>query len=281
MVSAAGNGTQVAPWDWFHVNSIQAVGANYLVNSRHHWATYLVSGADGSVIWSIAGETGGSFGALPSEGTFRWQHFVRAHNVTESSLDLSLFDNHASAIDNGTAPSRGLVYHLELPPSKAVSPELLRLINNPSQELYAESQGSYQPTLSNGNQLLGYGQIAITREYGPATDGSDLRWEAQFGGINEVQSYRGFKETWSATPADWDPSLVVEGGKAYVSWNGATEVSAWNVYAGKEDEGLRNVGTAMKQGFETVFEIPSGAEIVQVAAVQVGAEVRKSNTVLV
>jgi hypothetical protein len=257
------------------------VGPGYLVNARHHWATYFISGQDGSVIWSIEGETGGSFGPLPSDGTFRWQHFARAHNVTKTCLDLSLFDNHNSAIDNGTTGSRGLVYHLELPPSKSTSPKLLRRIETPSDELYADSQGSYEASLSNGNQLLGYGQIAITREYGPATDGSDLRWQAQFGGINEVQSYRGFKETWSATPADWDPSLVVEGGKAYVSWNGATEVSSWNVYIGKKSSKLRSVGSAAKEGFETVFDVPQGAQFVQVTAVQGETEVRKSNVVAV
>jgi hypothetical protein len=200
------------------VNSVELVGNDYLISARHHWAIYLVSGTDGSVIWSLEGETGGSFGPLPSEGTFRWQHFARAHNVTATSFDLGLFDNHNAASDNGTVGSRGLLYHLEFPASKDQSPELLRRIETPSDELYADSQGSYAAALPNGNQLLGYGQIAITREYGPATDGSDLRWQAQFGGINEVQSYRAFKETWSATPADWDPSLVVEDGKAYVSW---------------------------------------------------------------
>ena len=93
----AENGTKSAPWDWFHVNSVAAVGDDFLVNSRHCWTTYLVSGKDGSVIWHIEGETGGSFGALPSDGTFRWQHHVRAHNVTETSLDLSLFGMWPSA----------------------------------------------------------------------------------------------------------------------------------------------------------------------------------------
>lgn len=43
---------------------------------------------------------------------------------------------------------------------------------------------------------------------------------------------------------------------AYVSWNGAKGVFAWEVYAGKAQDGLRLVGreTAMK-GFETGFAV--------------------------
>jgi hypothetical protein len=275
--NTSGNGTEVAPWDFFHINAIELVDGNYLVNSRHTWSTFFVSGEDGSVIWRIQGETGGDFGPLPSNGTFRWQHFARAHNVTASSLDLALFDNHNQILDNGTTPTRGLVLHLELPPSKSYTPQVLRNIEVESQELYADSQGSYAASLSNGNQLMGYGQIPITREYGPGTDGSDLRWQAQFGGLGTVQSYRAFKLPWHATPAAWDPTLVVEDGQAYASWNGATEVTGWAVYVGSNSNSLRCVGVAQWKGFETVFTVPQGAAYLQVAAIQAGGEVRDSN----
>ncbi len=281
VTSKLSNATIEAPWDWFHINFIQLVGEDYLVNARHCWTTYLISGKDGSVIWGLEGETGRDFGSLPADGTFRWQHFARAHNVTDTSLELSMFDNHNAILDNGTVASNGLVFHLELPPSKFYMPQLLRHIETPSDPLYADSQGNYYPTLSNGNQLMGYGQIAITREYGPATDGSDLRWQAEFGGIDTVQSYRAFKGVWHGTPASWDPSLVVEDGYAYVSWNGATDVTECNVYITESSSGLAMTGKATKKGFETVFEVPSGTSTLQVGAVQNGAEVRKSNVVSV
>jgi len=34
---------QSNPYDFFHVNSIQLVGGNYLINARNYWSTYLVS----------------------------------------------------------------------------------------------------------------------------------------------------------------------------------------------------------------------------------------------
>lgn len=271
-------GSKDAPWDWFHVNSIDLVGEDYLVNGRHTWTTYAVSSQDGSVKWALHGENGGSFGALPANSTFRWQHYARAHNVTQTSLDLSLFDNHASIVDNGTAPSCGYVYHLELLPSKSYTPKVTRRIETPAEAIYASSQGSYVADLSNGNQLVGYGQIAITREYGPASDGSDLRWQAQFGDLNTIQSYRAFKALWKATPAAWNPSLVVEGGKAYVSWNGATEVIEWNVYI-TLNNGTEVQQVAARKGFETTFEVMAGAQTVQVGAVQNAEEIRKSNVV--
>lgn len=188
---SSGNGTEAAPWDYFHVNSIEAVGIDYLINARHTWTMYMVSGEDGRIVWTLEGEGGGSFGALPSDGTFKWQHFARVHNQTDTSLDVALFDNHNQALDNGTGGSRGLAYHLKLPASKAYTPQLLFKTDTEMDELFADSQGSFNAALSNGNRLVGYGQLAVTREYGPE---GDLRWQAQFGGMSEVQSYRAFKD---------------------------------------------------------------------------------------
>jgi hypothetical protein len=61
--------------------------------------------------------------------------------------------------------------------------------------------------------------------------------------------------------------------------NGATEVSGWAVYASSGDKKLKCLGVAAKKGFETSFDLPSGVDKVQVAAVQQGIEVRKSNLV--
>lgn len=48
------------PFDWFHLNSVQAVGDGYLVNSRHTWSTYAVN-SRGGVDWVIQGSKGGDF----------------------------------------------------------------------------------------------------------------------------------------------------------------------------------------------------------------------------
>ena len=189
-----------------------------------------------------------------------------------------MFDNHNSAPDNGTEPTKGIELQLTLPPSNDSSPVVTRHLTVASEELYADSQGSYSPLLQGGNQFMGYGQIAVMREYGPAPDGSDLRWEARFGAKNVVQSYRAFKQEWHATPAT-NPDLVVQANVGYVSWNGATDLTAWNVYEGTQGQQLCLAGQVAFGGFETGFNIAKSARCVQVGAVRGVAELRRSQVV--
>ena len=62
-------GSRLSPFDYFHINSVVNIGDQYLVNSRHVWSTYLLA-ANGNIEWTLQGETGGSFGALPANGQF-------------------------------------------------------------------------------------------------------------------------------------------------------------------------------------------------------------------
>jgi hypothetical protein len=57
------------PYDFFHMNSIQPVGENYLINSRQYWSTFLVN-RQGKILWEINGDTGGDFGSIPEGGQF-------------------------------------------------------------------------------------------------------------------------------------------------------------------------------------------------------------------
>ena len=77
----AGRGglNQSVPFDWFHINSVENVGNHFLVNSRHLWTTYLVT-AKGDIKWTLQGDTGGDFGALPPNG-----HFVRKKTLAHTS----------------------------------------------------------------------------------------------------------------------------------------------------------------------------------------------------
>jgi hypothetical protein len=70
-----------------------------------------------------------------------------------------------------------------------------------------------------------------------------------------VNSYRAFREPWSGTP-DSSPALVAAPSKdgtvtVYCSWNGASEVSAWRLRAGRSPSGLTSVSTVPRHGFES------------------------------
>ena len=64
-----GGFNQSTPFDFFHINSVVNIGNQFLVNSRHFWATYLIT-AGGDIVWTLQGDTGGDFGVLPANGHF-------------------------------------------------------------------------------------------------------------------------------------------------------------------------------------------------------------------
>ncbi|KAF5018552.1 hypothetical protein F66182_9465 [Fusarium sp. NRRL 66182] len=286
LVSSMGNGGPMNPYDFFHLNSIQAVGHDsFLISSRNFWSVYLISRSNGGILWELRGNTkGGSFGALPLHGRFRWQNHVRAHNVTSKGMLLSMFDNHNSHEDPGKTPSRGLLLKLKLPPDEHEKPVVVRSLQ-PDAARFSPDFGSYQLGLSNGNQLVSYGAGGVVHEFGP-DDGTDLRWQGRFGHDESVRSYRAFKDEWKGTPTQWSPALVLEkpgdSVVGYVSWNGATDVEAYNVYSLENSTSttMRPLGKTVVFGFETGFDLPAKfneTNCVMVAAVRDGNEVRQSN----
>lgn len=44
--------TQSLPWDYFHVNSVQAVADGYILNARHYWKVIKIK-QDGSIDWQL------------------------------------------------------------------------------------------------------------------------------------------------------------------------------------------------------------------------------------
>ncbi|KAF4453677.1 hypothetical protein F53441_3686 [Fusarium austroafricanum] len=284
LITKSGYGGPMNPYDFFHLSSIQAVNHDsFLISSRNFWSVYLVSRSNGRILWELRGNTkGGNFGALPPHGRFRWQNHVRAHNVTSREMILSMFDNHNSPEDYGKTNSRGLLLKLKLPPNVEEKPEVLRILS-PDLAKQSPEDGSYQPGLSNGNQFMSWGAGGVVHEYGP-DDGHDLRWQARFGYDESIRSYRAFKDVWKGTPMNWSPALVLEKREdsilGFVSWNGATDIEAYNVYAVEPGTALRPLGKAKAFGFETGFDL--GAKFnetscIMVAAVRGGQEVRLSN----
>jgi hypothetical protein len=90
-------------------------------------------------------------------------------------------------------------------------------------------------TLKNGNVMLAWGYNPSYTEFAP--DGSLVlsfdRGKRRH--LPDMFAYRVMKGNWVGTPT-WPPSLAVdrqaestENATAYLSWNGATEVVAWEI----------------------------------------------------
>lgn len=269
-------------FDFFHINSIQPLEDGYLLNSRHMWSVVKLD-LNGSVGWRFSADGGGDF-SLGERIEFSWQHHVRAHNITSSTMRLSLFDNANSEVDGyGTRPSKGMEIFLDWNMGDSL---LLRTLEDPTDPVYASAMGSYQE-LPEDHVLVGYGKEAVFKEFNHT---EQAVYSAAFGNSSTdkvVSSYRVYKYEWSAEPAE-DPKLVAarsdpkHGTTLYASWNGATPdvYDGWLVEGGASDTELRLVGdTFSRTGFETKLTVPGQEDFYQVTACNGSSQVRTSAVV--
>jgi hypothetical protein len=244
---AAGKSSTVAPYDFFHINSIDRESDGSLLTSgRNTWAIYDIDGRSGQVAWRLGGKKS-SFKGAADIGT-AWQHDPRLlPNGT-----ISLFDNGASPKVH--SQSRGVVLSLDAAHKTATL--VSQFVHTPS--LVAESQGNMQ-ALANGDWFVGWGQEPDFSELSPE---GQLLFDAHF--PRWTQSYRSFRQGWTGNPVH-GPTLVFQPGAGaspatvYASWNGATLVSSWRVLAGPSPTSLSPVTQALRNGFETAIGLPAGA----------------------
>jgi len=116
-VVPAGAGTEADPADVYHCNSID-VNANgdVLISSRHMNAVLFVSKTTGNVVWKLSGTPYNKDGAQiltiqgDPEGAFYVQHDARF----QPNGDISVFDDHYSALAAVPGVARGVEYALDL-----------------------------------------------------------------------------------------------------------------------------------------------------------------------
>jgi Arylsulfotransferase (ASST) len=236
------------PYDYLHVNSIQQLpDGNLLISARHTWALYKLDRRTGDVIWTLGGKRS-QFRMGPGS-QFAWQH-----DATQlSGRVLTLFDNGSNGPIRTEPESRGLVLDVDEPRRRVT----VRHAYTSPERLSAGAMGSIQ-ILSDDRVLVGWGVKSHTVEF--ATDGTPLLDIALPAGM---YSYRGLWLPWRGTPGH-RPAVAVGRDRrsgstiVYASWNGATEVTGWQVAAGSRKDQLRPLGIARHHGFETV--IPLGAQ---------------------
>jgi hypothetical protein len=238
-------------FDYFHINSVDIDhDSNLLVSARHTSTVYKIDPMSGEVIWRLGGKKS-DFDMGP--GTrFAYQHDARRL----SDGTITIFDNGWKRGEH----SRGLVLELD---EDEMTVSLARDYPHPYGQ-HAATQGNMQ-TLPKGNVFIGWGSEPLFSEFG--SDG-ELLFNARF--PPEVESYRAFRFPWKGQPSD-DPAVVAERGSdnkvtLYASWNGATEVTTWEVLAGPGPERIKPVGSVPRHGFETAITVGTAERYVGVRA---------------
>ncbi len=244
-------------FDYFHINSIDIDhDENLLISARNTSTVYKIDRKSGEVIWRLGGKK--SDFEMGSGTEIAHQHDARR----QRDGTITIFDNGAHPWMHGQ--SRGIVLELD---EEKMSATLVREYTSP-EKLRATSQANMQ-VLPNDNVFIGWGSESRFSEFG--SDG-ELLFDAGFPGRGrkKTESYRAFRFPWSGHPAD-DPAVAAEPASddevnVYASWNGATEVTTWEVLAGPSPDQLKPVGSAPWDGFETTIAVRTTEPYVAVKA---------------
>jgi hypothetical protein len=244
-------GTEDAPFDYFHINSIEKDGdGNYLVSGRVMDCVYKINGTDGTIIWRLHGKQ--SDFDVEDAANFAFQHDARWID-DKAQTRMTIFDNGPT---DAVGYSRGMLLAVD---QSAMTVRLVTEFKNGAQT-FAMFEGSLQAinaSDTNTNYFLGYGNQPFFTELD--SDGNILL-DVQFGKTNAVNSYRAYKLPWQGKPlSNPDIHYDLDGKKAYFSWNGATDVETWNVYTANETDATTwtEVINATRTGFETEIDLSS------------------------
>lgn len=241
------------PYDYIHINSVEVDhDGNLLVSARKTSAAYKLDRQTAKVVWRLDGKRSDF---EMGEGT----HTVYQHDARRRpDGTLTLFDN---GEEGQSKPSRAVALDLD---EGAMRVSLVREFLHPARPL-SLTQGNMQ-TLPNDNAFVGWGSEPAFSEFSP--DGA-LLFDARF--PTGVESYRAFRFPWAARPEDW-PAVAAEAGpgqgeiSVHASWNGATEVAAWAVFAGPAPDRLDRLGSVSRTGFETPMAVRTDGPYVRVEA---------------
>jgi hypothetical protein len=245
--------------DYFHINSIDVDhDDNLLVSARETSTVYKIDRNSGEIIWRLGGKRSDF---EMGEGTrFAFQHDAR--RLPDGTV--SIFDNGSLVFENGTPKaveeSRAIVLELD---EERMRASLVREYTHPDKQ-YADAAGNMQ-VLPNGNVFIGWGRALAISEF--SEDGELL---FDFRVSPEHRSYRAFRFPWSGSPLD-QPAAVAERTsenelEVYASWNGATQVAAWEALAGPDPSHLESLGSIPRDGFETAMLVQTSEPYIAVQA---------------
>lgn len=249
------------------------------MSTRHHDTIYKVAGHDtlsgkspGSILWRFGGE-----GALQKDfkmvgnWTFSRQHhisFLGYGGQDGRKLRVSLFSNGWEIRNEEGFRGRASSGQIILLDEDSMEAELEHEYVHPTRAL-SIAQGGMHVT-PQGNAIIGWGTVPEISEF---AENGTLLFHARFAG-EKGENYRAYKFPWQGNPTS-SPKLVAyslhcgnqatqeETGQqtplmAYVSWNGATEVTHYRFYVSNSLRGpYTSAGKFARTGFETTANLSS------------------------
>ncbi|KAI9046884.1 hypothetical protein LZ554_008962 [Drepanopeziza brunnea f. sp. 'monogermtubi'] len=247
--------------DFFHINSVDGDGKNYLISARRTSTIYKVNGTTGDIIWRLGGKYSNfTFGPGASFGLQHDARFIYSSEGADTAT-ISLFDNSGQRSCDGEweNESSGKTIVLD---TQNWTANLVQKFAAPNGE-FAFAMGNTQ-VLPNGNVFVNWGTEGAITEFSPsgtAVFHAYLDSEVLFRN-GRPASYRGFRFNWTGTPSE-DPAIVSltnrESMTVYVSWNGDTKTKSWQFW-GVDPEGREELlGDEERMGFETEFHVESGS----------------------
>jgi hypothetical protein len=241
------------PFDYAHTNAVNLDSdGDILMSARNTWTAYKIDRETGKIVWRLGGKR--STFKVARAAHFAWQHDV--HRRSDGAI--TVFDN--SAFPPVRKFSRALAIRLD---ESRKTASLISATAHP-QKLLTATQGNQQ-TLPNGNFMVGWGSQRQLTEY-------DAAGKVLFNAALSLgyESYRSYRLPWVGLPRSRPKVAAADepgaGTDAYMSWNGATEVATWELFAGSSPSTLRSVGRAPRRGFETKMTAPGVPRFVQVRA---------------
>jgi hypothetical protein len=266
-------------WDYFHGNAIdQDTDGNLVVSARNTWGIYKIDDTPtdasfGHVVWEV-----GASGDNTLSEPWCYQHNI----VALGSDRYSLYDDGGSgpgcAVGSTQHPARGLVITVD--PSTSPAGVALDSAYTHQPPILSNFTGSTQ-VLPGGDVLVDWGDAAQVTEF---DSGGNVKMDLSLNNPMWTApglSYRGFRYAWDGQPLT-PPAISAQAGpggsQLWVSWNGSTEVSSWQVYAGNTTTTLSAVGSPItKSGFETEIDLPRVYPTVAVAALNAaGKEISRT-----
>jgi Arylsulfotransferase (ASST) len=272
-------------WDYFHGNSIDPPapgGHTLLISSRNTSSVYAVDRRTGRTEWILGGKRDQFHIARDHPGwVFCGQHDV--HRLPNG--DVEMFDNGGTFMHGDphcpVHPARVLVFKVD--PRR----DSVRLVSSiSSRPLSSDGKGWFSGWVgsarreSNGDTLVDWGgPINRVTEVTPGGR-EDLFMRLEF------WSYRAVPASWTGLP-NGAPAIVAArsgaGVRVYASWNGATQISRWQVLAGSGPDQLSPAGVPVPfADLETKISVSTTAPYVAVEALDSsGAVLGRSHAVRV